>query len=90
MNTDGLGSKCKLIYLGIPKTQNRLSLSDFKLLSFRCEGIFTSQYARSLHPVTIPYILDNPKYRGQIEYFFRWQDEQAQVLNDGEHAAIIG
>ena len=41
------------------------------------------------HPATIRYILDNPKHRGQVEYFFRWQDEQAQVIGDGEHAAII-
>ena len=39
--------------------------------------------------VTSRYILDNPKYRGQVEYFFRWQDEKAQVISDGEHVAII-
>jgi hypothetical protein len=41
------------------------------------------------HPATIRYILDNPKYRGQVKYFFGWQDGQARVISDGEHVAII-
>jgi site-specific DNA recombinase len=41
------------------------------------------------HPATVRYILDNPKYRGQVEYFFRWQDEQARVISEGEHEAIV-
>jgi site-specific DNA recombinase len=41
------------------------------------------------NPATVRYILDNPKYRGQVEYFFRWQDEQAQVISEGEHEAIV-
>jgi hypothetical protein len=41
------------------------------------------------HPATVRYILDNPKYRGQVEYFFRWQDEQARVISEGNHEAIV-
>ena len=36
------------------------------------------------------YILDNPKYRGQVEYFFRWRDEKSLVIRDGQHESIIG
>ncbi len=41
------------------------------------------------HPATIRYILDNPKYRGQVEYFFRWQGDKARIISDGEHEAIV-
>ena len=35
-----------------------------------------------VHPATVRYILINPKCRGHVECFFRWQDEQARVISD--------
>ena len=40
------------------------------------------------HPATVRYILDNPKYQGLIEYYFRWEGE-AHVLRQGSHEAIL-
>ena len=42
------------------------------------------------YPSSVRYILDNPKYKGKVEYYFRWQDENLRVLCDGEHSPIIG
>jgi len=42
------------------------------------------------YPGTVLYILDNPKYRGQLEYFFRFQEEHVQVIREGEHEGIVG
>ena len=39
-------------------------------------------------PGTVRYILDNPKYRGFIEYLFQWEGE-AHVLKPGTHEAIL-
>jgi len=41
------------------------------------------------HPATVRYILDNPKYRGEVEYFFRWQTEESRVIRTGEHQPIV-
>ncbi len=41
------------------------------------------------YPGTVRYILDNPKYRGQIEYFLRWEEDKTRVIQEGEHAAIV-
>lgn len=40
------------------------------------------------HHATVRYILDNPKYQGYVEYYFRWEGE-AYVLREGVHEAII-
>lgn len=40
------------------------------------------------YPCTVRYILDNPKYRGYIEYYFRWDGEQ-YILREGQHQAIL-
>ena len=37
---------------------------------------------------TIRYILDNPKYRGWNEYFFR-HDGEVHCLIEGTHEAIV-
>jgi len=37
---------------------------------------------------TVRYILDNPKYRGTIEYYFRF-DGEAHVLENGQHEPIL-
>ena len=39
---------------------------------------------------TVAYVTDNPKYRGAIEYLFRWNGTETHVLQPGAHAAIIG
>ena len=40
------------------------------------------------YPGTIAYILDNPKYRGLVEYYFRWESN-AHVLRKGAHPALV-
>ncbi len=38
---------------------------------------------------TVAYVTDNMKYRGAIEYLFRWNGSERHVLTDGTHAAIV-
>jgi site-specific DNA recombinase len=38
----------------------------------------------------VGYILDNPKYRGDVEYLFRWSGAEQLVLQRGAHQPIIG
>ncbi len=40
------------------------------------------------YPATVRYILDNPKYRGFVEYYFRWDGEE-YVQREGLHEAIV-
>ena len=42
------------------------------------------------HQARVGYLLDNPKYRGLVEYLFRWSGTETHVLQDGAHQAIIG
>ena len=51
------------------------------------DGIPTKRGGR-WHGGTVRYILDNPKYRGAIEYYFRF-DGEAHVLENGQHEAIV-
>jgi site-specific DNA recombinase len=37
----------------------------------------------------IAYMLDNPKYRGAVEYLFRWSGAEQHVMREGAHAAIV-
>lgn len=53
------------------------------------EGVPTRRGAK-WYPATIRYVLDNPKYRGEVEYFFRWETEKTRVIREGEHEPIIG
>ena len=39
-------------------------------------------------PGTVRYVLDNPKYRGYVEYLFQWEGEN-HVLKAGTHEAIL-
>jgi site-specific DNA recombinase len=41
------------------------------------------------HATTVRYILDNPKYRGAVEYLFRWSGAEQHILQPGTHEAII-
>lgn len=38
---------------------------------------------------TVAYVTDNPKYRGAVEYLFRWSGSETHVLQPGAHAAIV-
>lgn len=38
---------------------------------------------------TVAYLTDNPKYRGAVEYLFRWSGTETHVLAEGAHEAII-
>jgi site-specific DNA recombinase len=51
------------------------------------EGIPTKRGGK-WYAGTVRYILDNPKYRGAVEYYFRF-DGEAHVLEDGKHEAIL-
>ncbi len=41
------------------------------------------------YPATVRYILDNPRYQGFTEYFFKWGVERARVVGEGTHEGII-
>jgi site-specific DNA recombinase len=40
-------------------------------------------------PGTVRYVLDNPKYRGQVEYLFRWTGAETHVVRRGNHPALV-
>ncbi|WP_262299673.1 recombinase family protein [Microvirga sesbaniae] len=40
-------------------------------------------------PATVRYVLDNPKYRGQVEYLFRWNGSESHIVRAGSHPHII-
>lgn len=41
------------------------------------------------HQARVGYIADNPKYRGLVEYLFRWSGAEQHVLTEGAHQAIV-
>ncbi len=41
------------------------------------------------HQARVGYIADNPKYRGLVEYLFRWSGTETHVLQPGAHEAIV-
>ena len=40
-------------------------------------------------PATVRYVLDNPKYRGQVEYLFSYGGKEVHVVQPGRHTAIL-
>jgi len=52
------------------------------------EGGISTKRSGKWHPGTIRYIIDNPKYQGVVEYFFRWDGEH-YVRKEAQHAPII-
>jgi site-specific DNA recombinase len=40
-------------------------------------------------PATVRYVLDNPKYRGQVEYLFRWNGSESHIVRPGSHAVLV-
>lgn len=43
---------------------------------------------RRWYPGTVRYVLDNPKYEGNVEYYFRWDGEE-HILQRGQHEPIL-
>lgn len=41
-------------------------------------------------PGTVRYVLDNPKYRGEVEYLFQFGGAEVHIQREGQHTAIIG
>jgi site-specific DNA recombinase len=77
------------------------SLTVLRIFEMRRSGLSLMAIARKLdeegvptkrggswYPATIRYILDNPKYRGFVEYYFRWEEE-VHALKEGSHPAIL-
>lgn len=56
--------------------------------ALNAEGIATAR-AGKWWPATVRYILDNPKYRGESEYLFRWSGAETHVVRSGSHPALI-
>jgi hypothetical protein len=52
------------------------------------EGV-ASKRGGKWYPATAGYILNNPKYHGFSEYYFRWEEEEGHFLKEGSHAAIL-
>lgn len=52
------------------------------------DGILSPKGKRWRHD-TVGYLLDNPKYRGAIEYLFTWTGAEQHVLAEGAHQAIV-
>jgi site-specific DNA recombinase len=40
-------------------------------------------------PATVRYVLDNPKYRGQVEYLFRYGGAETHIVRAGAHPALV-
>jgi len=51
------------------------------------DGVPTKRGGR-WYAATVRYILDNPKYRGFSEYYFRWE-EDSYLLREGTHRPIL-
>jgi len=66
--------------------EDRLSLMSIAR-KLNNEGV-PSKRGGKWYPATIRYILDNPKYHGWSEYYFRWEEE-VHFLNEGSHPAIL-
>jgi len=49
---------------------------------------FLPKRGKRFYPSTIRYMLDNPKYRGWNEYFFR-HDGELHCLVEATHQAIV-
>jgi site-specific DNA recombinase len=73
-----------------------------RIFASRAEGQGLQQIADALNselvptarggrwwPATVRYVLDNPKYRGQVEYLFQYGGREVHVLEEGTHVSII-
>lgn len=48
-----------------------------------------SPEGKKWHPPRVAYVLDNPRYRGAIEYLFQFGGTETHVLREGVHEAIL-
>jgi len=55
--------------------------------ALNADGVPTRR-GRKWHNNTIQHILDNPKYQGYVEYYFRWEGDN-YILKPGQHEAIV-
>jgi site-specific DNA recombinase len=56
--------------------------------TLNAEGLVTKR-GNSWRPGGVAHVLDNPTYRGQVEYLFAGFGSQEHVLRDGAHEAIV-
>jgi len=56
--------------------------------ALNAEGLVTRRGSAWRHGA-IAYICDNPKYRGAVEYLFRWSGAEQHVMREGSHEAIV-
>jgi site-specific DNA recombinase len=40
-------------------------------------------------PATVRYVLDNQKYRGQVEYLFQYGGKEVHVMKSGKHTPLV-
>ncbi len=52
------------------------------------DGGCVTKRGKEFYPSTIGYMIDNPKYKGFTEYYFR-HDGEAHCLSKGSHDAIL-
>jgi len=73
-----------------------------RIFAMRAKGATLQAIANSLNtggvptaregkwwPATVRYVLDNPKYRGQVEYLFRWSGAETHIVRPGAHPHIV-
>jgi site-specific DNA recombinase len=51
--------------------------------------VVASKRGGKWYRTTVGYILNNPKYHGFGEYYFRWEEEEVHFLKEKSHAAIL-
>lgn len=56
--------------------------------SLNDDGVKTRRGGR-WWPGTVRYVLDNPKYRGEVEYLFRWNGAETHIVRPGSHPVIL-
>jgi site-specific DNA recombinase len=52
------------------------------------EGVATARGGK-WWPATVRYVLDNPKYKGQVEYLFRWNGSESHIVRPGSHTVLV-
>lgn len=72
------------IYEARRKGQTLQAIAD----RLNAEGVPSPQ-GRRWHPPRVAYVVDNPKYRGAVEYLFTWNGAENHVLAEGQHEAIV-
>jgi hypothetical protein len=74
----------KVILRVISTFLSLLSGSDTAIATTLDDAGCVPKRGKRFYPSTIRYMLDNPKYRGLIEYYFQ-HDGEAHCLSEGSH-----